>query len=81
MLTVPETIEVPSRLIELVVFLEEDEFLGVDEWLRGIEIQPSFEIDGHKLRRVLGGADGAVNQTLLGISAIGDLASAALTRG
>jgi hypothetical protein len=38
MLTIPEAIKVPSGLIILIVFLEEDELLGIDKRLGGIEI-------------------------------------------
>ena len=60
MLTVPEAIEVSSRFIILVVFLEENELLGVDQRLRRVEIQGSLEVNRHKLRGVFDSTDSAV---------------------
>jgi hypothetical protein len=70
MLTIPEAIKVPSGLIILIVFLEEDELLGIDKRLGGIEIQGRLKINRHKFRGVFDGSDGAVNQTLLGICSV-----------
>lgn len=70
MLTIPEAVEVPSGLIILIIFLEEDELLGVDERLRGIKIQGRLKINRHKFRGVFDGSDGTVDQTLLGISSV-----------
>jgi hypothetical protein len=79
-LTIPEAIKVTMRLIKFVVFLEKNEFLRVDKWPRRVEIQGSLKINGYKLFCIFDGSDGAVNQTLLGISAIRDITSAALKR-
>ena len=70
MLTIPEAIEVSSRFIKFVVFLEENELLGVDQRLRRVEIQWSLEINRHKLRGVFDSPDSAIYQTLFRISAI-----------
>ena len=79
MLTVPEAIEICAIcFIILVVLLEKNEFLRVNKWLRTIEIQGSFKIDGDKLGCILDGPNSTVNQALFGISAIRNMATKAL---
>lgn len=78
MRTVPEATEVTGRFIVLVVFLEKNKSLRIDKWLRGIEVQGSLKINGHIFRCVFDGSDSAVNQTLLRISAIRNIASRVL---
>jgi hypothetical protein len=78
MLTVPKSIKVPSRLIIFIVFLEKNDPLRVDKWPRRVEIQGSFKINRHILRCILDGSDSAVNQPLLWIGAIRDIASSSL---
>ena len=41
--------------------------------------EPRLEIDGHELGRVLGGADGAVDQALLRVRSVGNLAAGKLS--
>ena len=78
MLTIPKAIKVPSRLIILVIFLEKNDPLRVDKWPRRVEIQGSLKINRHILRCILDSSNGTVNQALLWIGAIRDIASSLL---
>ena len=73
--TIPEPIEVLSRLIILIIFLEKNELLGIDKWLCRVEIQGGLQINGHIFLCVFSSSDSTINQAFFGIRAIRDIAS------
>lgn len=70
---VPETIEVSGGLVILIILLEENQALGIDQGPSGVKVKGSLQVDRDEFGRVLDSSNGAVNQTLLRISAIGNV--------
>ena len=67
-------------LIGLIIFLVKNYSLRVDEGPRGVEIQGSFEVFGHKFLCIFDSPYSAVNQILLRIGAIWDKSTLALEK-